>query len=76
VTVLSIVLGLRLMRGARWAWVTTLVLCGLLVTVVPLLVFVLPARPVFAIVPAAWSVVSAVLLVTGPARAYVSGSDR
>jgi hypothetical protein len=75
-TVLSIVLGLRLLRGDRWAWLTMLMLCGLLATVVPLVMFLLPAPPVFAIVPAAYAVLSAGLLFTGPARAYVSGSER
>jgi hypothetical protein len=75
VTVLSIVLGLRLLRGDHWAWLTALVLYAILATMVPLVVFLLPAPPVFAIGPAAYALLSAGLLVTRPARAYVKGSE-
>jgi hypothetical protein len=75
-TVLSIVLGLRLLRGDHWAWLTSLVACGLLATAVPLVVFLLPGPPLLAAVSAGFAVTCAGLLATRSARAYVNGSEK
>jgi len=72
VDVLVIVLGLRLLRGDRWAWLTTLVLCGVMVTLVPLVVVVLPAPLLFAAVPAACAMAFGALLSTRKARSWVA----
>jgi hypothetical protein len=72
--VLTIVLGYRLLRGDRWAWVTSLLLCGVVVLVAPALTFLLPAPTPFATVPAACAVVLGVLLVLPRARVWVRQS--
>jgi hypothetical protein len=71
--VLVIVLGLRLLRGDRWAWLTTLALCLVMVTLVPLVVVMLPAPVVFAAVPAGCAVAFGALLSTPKARNWVAG---
>jgi hypothetical protein len=68
---LVIVLGLRLLRGDRWAWLTTLVLCGLVITVVPLIVYLLPAPAPFGVVPACFGLAFAALLCTRKARVFM-----
>jgi len=78
---LVIVLGLRLLRGDRWAWLTTLVLCALVVTVVPLVVYLLPAPAPFAVAPACCGLAFGALLSTRKSRRWVaplqsSGSAR
>jgi len=75
VDVLVIVLGFRLLRGDHWAWWVTMLLCGVLVTMVPLLVLVLPAPLPFAIVPALCALTFAGLLVTPAARAWTTPTD-
>jgi len=72
--VLTIVLGYRLLRGDRWAWVTSLLLCGVVVLVAPSLTFLLPAPTPFATVPVACAVVLGVLLVLPRARVWVRQS--
>jgi hypothetical protein len=78
---LVIVLGLRLLRGDRWAWLSTLVLSAGTVTVVPLIVYMLPAPLPFALVPAGCALAFGALLSTPRARRWVvngqsSGSAR
>ena len=70
--VVVIVVGFRLLRGDHWAWWATMLLCGFLVTVVPLLVLVLPAPLPFAVVPAACALTFVGLLVTPAARAWTA----
>jgi hypothetical protein len=68
--VVVIGLGLRLLRGDHWAWWSTMVLCGLIVTVVPALVYMLPAPAPFAVVPAVCAVAFGALLSTRKARIW------
>jgi hypothetical protein len=70
---LVIVLGVRLLKGDRWAWIGTLALCGVQVTVVPLAVFLLPAPAMFAIGPAALAVLFAAALTTPGSRRFLGG---
>jgi hypothetical protein len=69
--VLTIVLGYRLLRGDRWAWTTSLVLCGFVALVAPTLTYLLPAPTPFGVVPVACAVVLCVLLVLPRARLWV-----
>jgi hypothetical protein len=69
--VLTIVLGYRLLRGDRWAWATSLLLCGLVVVVAPALTYLLPAPTPFAVVPVGCAIVLSVLLVLPRARIWV-----
>jgi hypothetical protein len=76
---LVIVLGLRLLRGDRWAWLTTLILCGVVVVVAPLVAYALPAPAPFGAVPACSALALGALLCTKEARvwvAYSRGSSR
>ncbi len=72
---LVIVLGVRLLRGDRWAWLTTLVLCAVVLVVVPLVVYALPAPAPFAVVPAAGALGFGALLSTKKARFWVSAGQ-
>jgi len=69
---LAILLGVRLLRGDHWAWLATLVTCGVIVIVVPLIVYLLPAPVPFAVVPAGCAFLLGVLLSTPRARGWVS----
>jgi len=69
--ILTIVLGYRLLRGDRWAWVTSLLLCGSVVLVAPVLTYLLPAPTAFAAVPVACAVVLGVLLFLPRTRVWV-----
>lgn len=72
---LAIVLGLRLLRGDRWAWLTTLILCGLVVVVVPLIVYALPAPAAFGVVPASCALAFGALLSTRKARVFIASAQ-
>jgi hypothetical protein len=73
-TALVIVLGLRLLRGDHWAWLTTLILSGLVLVVAPLAVVVLQAPVLFAIVPVGCSVAFGFLLLRRAARDWAASS--
>jgi hypothetical protein len=70
--VLVVLLGLRLLRGDHWAWVATLVLCVIMLTVVPAVVFILPAPTPFGVVPAMCALAFGALLITPQARTWVA----
>lgn len=67
-----IVLAVKLMRGEYWAWVATIAICAVVVAVVPLVVWLLPAPAPFALGPVGCAAILAALLTTPTARAFCS----
>src|SRR4051812_41902654 len=57
-------LGVRIKRGEHWAWLSSLVFWAFIGTMAPLLTWLLPAPPLFAVVPVLCAVALVALLLT------------
>ncbi len=68
--VVLVFLGTRVKRGEHWAWLASLVFWAFVGTMAPLLTWLLPAPPAFAVVPMVCAAGLAGLLLTPPARVH------
>jgi hypothetical protein len=75
VDLLVILLGVRLLRGDNWAWLGTLVLCGIIAPTMMLAVWLLPAPLPFGAVPATLAVTVVSLLCLPSARNWCAEPD-